>query len=102
MAEKLGLTMSGDTARAADQFNDTLGQTKDAITGVGVQIMSALLPQLQKYAEIIRDGIIAVKEFSKEHQTLTGWTFDAGLALTGAGGLLVGLSQLPAAYNNVR
>lgn len=50
MAETLGLTMSADTAKAAEQFNDTMtlvGKTSD---GVARQVAAQILPALNAMA----------------------------------------------------
>lgn len=46
-AQKAGAVISGDTARAADEFNDKLGQLKlTLIDGFGNQLTAKLLPSL--------------------------------------------------------
>lgn len=58
-AEELGIIISQDTANAADEFNDTLGDLKAIIGGVGLQIASGLLPALN-------EGASSLKEMAKE------------------------------------
>lgn len=50
MARKLGLTMSSDTAEAADKFNDTVELLGLGLTGVGRQVAAQLLPTLSNLA----------------------------------------------------
>ena len=50
MARKLGLTMSAETADAADSFNDTVELLGLGLTGVGRQIAGQMLPTLSNLA----------------------------------------------------
>lgn len=52
----LGLEISGDTARAAETFNDTLDTVKQALSGIALRIAQAALPALQSLA----DGLVAL------------------------------------------
>jgi hypothetical protein len=49
-AAKLGVVISTDTAKKAQEFNDTLKQISAASQGLYLQIAAALLPTLQKLA----------------------------------------------------
>lgn len=93
-AERLGLVMSQEVAAAADQFDDTLTQVKAAATGLSVSIGQALLPSLTRAAEEMRDGIATVTDFAKEHQGLTQAVAGTAAAITGAGGLALGLAAV--------
>lgn len=50
MAQKLGLSMDEKTARAAEQFNDTLELMGLAVSGVARQAVSELMPSLTNMA----------------------------------------------------
>lgn len=50
MADKLGLSMSGEAADAADKFNDTLELVGMGVQGVARQTMAQLLPTLNSLA----------------------------------------------------
>lgn len=50
LAEQLGLTLSGETAAAAEKFNDTLELIALGSRGVANQVMAELLPTLQTLA----------------------------------------------------
>lgn len=93
-AERLGLVMSQEAAAAADQFDDTLTQVKAAATGLSVSIGQALLPSLTRAAEEMRDGIAVATEFAKEHAGLTQAVAGTAAAVTGAGGLALGLAAV--------
>lgn len=49
-ARRLGLTLSDETVKQAEAFNDTLDLAGQAITGVGTQIAAKLLPTLTSLA----------------------------------------------------
>lgn len=50
-ASSLGITISGETAAAADEFNDKLAELKSVGMGVTVQLMEGLLPQLSRLVD---------------------------------------------------
>lgn len=54
-AAELGIVIDGETAAAADQFNDTLGELKAILSGVGLEIARGLLPALNDGASSLRD-----------------------------------------------
>jgi hypothetical protein len=45
-ADRLGVTLSGATAQAADDFNDNLSRLKASATGLATQVVSSVLPSL--------------------------------------------------------
>jgi len=59
-ARKLGIVINTETAQRAERFNDNLQNLQAAVRGVGVQLASALLPQLEKLStdilQFIEDG----------------------------------------------
>lgn len=54
-AEELGIVVDAQTAAAADEFNDILGQMKAIMAGVGLEIARGLLPSLNEGASSLRD-----------------------------------------------
>lgn len=64
--KELGLEISGDTAKAAEQFNDTLDTVKQALQGLAMRVAQAALPALQTLADALvalaskGDAIMAV------------------------------------------
>ncbi len=91
-AERLGLVISGDAAKAADEFDDTLTQVKAATLGLANSVGQALLPALTKLAGGARDSIAAFSGFAKEHENLTLAIGGTAAALAGTGGLMVWLA----------
>lgn len=63
--KELGLEISGDTARAAEKFNDTLDTVKQALQDIAMKVAEAALPALQKLA----DGLVAVASHGDELMT---------------------------------
>ena len=63
-ADRLGITMSGKTAAAAEAFNDTLTRIGAVLQGVTNKVMEAALPALQGFADLL-----ASPEFSEAAQT---------------------------------
>ena len=49
----LGLEISGDTAKAAEKFNDTLDTVKQALSGIALRVAEAALPALQRLADAL-------------------------------------------------
>ena len=54
-ADRLGITISGNTANAAGQFNDTLDRMEQTFQGVVNQVMEAVLPSLNDLAATLAD-----------------------------------------------
>lgn len=54
-AEELGIVVDAQTAAAADEFNDILGEMKAIMAGVGLEIARGLLPSLNEGASSLRD-----------------------------------------------
>lgn len=59
-ARELGVELSDKTLKAADDFNDTLGDLKTATQGLFTQLAEALLPELKKLTQqliiVVNDG----------------------------------------------
>jgi hypothetical protein len=60
--KELGLEISGDTAKAAEKFNDTLDTVKQALHGVAMKVAEAALPALQAMA----DTLVALASHGEE------------------------------------
>jgi Skp family chaperone for outer membrane proteins len=52
-SDRLGLTISTSTGRAAEQFNDTLTKVGKILDGVAMKVAEAALPSLQALADIL-------------------------------------------------
>jgi hypothetical protein len=78
-SDRAGSTISTSTARAAEQFNDTITAVNLSLGGVVNQIMEAALPALQSLADTI-----ASPEFAQAAQTLAVWLVESFNAITQA------------------
>jgi hypothetical protein len=67
-AERLGLIVSGPTAAAAEEFNDTLTKIGAGARGVGLRIAEALLPTLQ----VLADELLNTSKSSGAAETALG------------------------------
>jgi hypothetical protein len=56
-AQRAGLIISGETARASEQFNDSLTRLGAAGSAVGVQLASTFTPALTQIAQAMADSI---------------------------------------------
>lgn len=54
-ADRLGLTLSGKTATAADEFNDKLNKLQFAAKGLGLRVAEELLPALNGIVDALSD-----------------------------------------------
>jgi hypothetical protein len=86
MAQKLGLTLTEETAKAAEQFNDTLDLIKAAGEGVSMQVMGQLLPTLQSLAGSFFNALTEGDRLSKIAQVL-------GVVLKGLGSIVIVLVE---------
>lgn len=64
-SDRLGITISGKTAAAAEKFNDTLTRVGAIMQGVVNKVMEAALPALQSFADTL-----ASPEFASAAQSL--------------------------------
>lgn len=63
-SDRLGLTISTKTGRAAEAFNDTLTRVGQILAGVVNKVMEAALPALQSFADLL-----ASPQFAQAAQT---------------------------------
>lgn len=61
-AERLGLIVSSETGKAADDFGDSLAAIKSASEGAGLALATELLPVLIEAANRTTDFIVAARE----------------------------------------
>lgn len=61
-ADKLGLTLSGDNARAMDEFSDNLKSLQSSFTGLSLKVANAFIPALTELVNFIKTGVIPIIE----------------------------------------
>lgn len=95
-AERLGLVMSTEAARASAEFNDRMTELKKTLKMTSFDLGQTLLPTLESVVVKTRDAVAWFSKLSDTQQKMVGWgtATAGGLALvTGGAGLL--LTQLP-------
>jgi hypothetical protein len=83
-AEKYGQIISGDTAKASEEFNDNLTKLKMEAEGFAGAVTAELLPALNKYTSEIIDASAATK----------GYTDNASLVANAVKGILLAFETL--------
>lgn len=95
-ADKLGLTLSTETAQAANDFNDALDTIKFSVAGVGRQLVTDLAPKMREFADFISDPttIASLSKFGEAIVT------SLGAAVTTVAALTSGVTRLYAAMTD--
>jgi len=100
-AHRLGLTMSGEDAKAAEDFTDALDQLWKVVKMGVFNIGAALAPVLQSMADTITRVVITVSEWVKQNRGLivqvakiAAIVVAAGVALIVLGTLISGLGAV--------
>lgn len=57
-AERLGLKLTTETARSAEEFNDNLIALKNSAAGVGIEFTKGLLPGITRITEAMRQAAV--------------------------------------------
>lgn len=91
-ADATGKTISDLTAAQDLAFTQSLGQLKDSVQGVGISIASDFIPALSDLAAMLTSATQSLNTFTKAHPELVQNIGFAAVALTGAGGFLLGLT----------
>lgn len=97
-ARDLGGEISTKTAAAADDFNDSLAETKTAVGGLSQVVGAALLPTLTNLARNLTDVVVATQAWSKEHPGLVKNIATLAAVLVGAGGLVAAIGTVSTAF----
>ncbi len=85
MADKLGLVMSGETARASFEFSETIKILNKVLLSVGSTMGRAIMPLLKQKAELFIKAAAAAKTFIKENQGLIISAFKVAAAVVAIG-----------------
>ena len=111
-AERLGLVFTEKTAKASEDFNDSLTRLSNSFLGLKQGIVTDLTPHLTKLIEGFKETVAKVTDWVKEHPKLTLWiakttlglgallavlgpvVFVVGKLIQGIGGIYTGLSKL--------
>lgn len=79
-ARELGIVVDGQTAAAADEFNDTLGDLKAQVSGMGLSIARELLPQLKESAADLSD-LARTSNLASDAASVLGAAIGAGVSI---------------------
>lgn len=72
-AERLGIVMSRDMARSAEQFNDSLTTLNAGLSGIAINIANEVLPTMNSLVAEFTDGMKVGDSF---FQALSLWTIE--------------------------
>ena len=78
-SDRLGLTIDGNSAKAAEGFNDSLTRLQETLRGVTVRVMKAAVPAIENLTEVLSDPKVA-----DAAATFAGWIIDGMTAITQA------------------
>lgn len=92
--EKYNIDVGVAASKMGDELNDSLKETSLATQGLANQIGAALLPSMIKLVTLANNAIAAVSGLAKAHPGWTQAIAATAAALTGAGGLLLGLTAI--------
>lgn len=94
VAQKSGRVISAEAAKAADEFNDQLQILEGSLKGISGTIGSVFIPSLTELFKNLQDVANATRKWVEAHPELTRTIGTLSLALTGAGGLVLGLTAV--------
>lgn len=90
-AQRLGMTMSRETAVASDEFNDSLGKLKLSVGALATNLIQQLMPSITKLVEGITNIVGKMTAWVQAHPDLVR---QIGEVLARVGGLLLALGPL--------
>jgi hypothetical protein len=104
-ADRLGVTMDTNTAKAAEKFNDDLTRLSRSITGIVNNVVKDLLPSMQTYVDVLTNAWVETDQlrYQSDRVIRTGLVgfFDSlavGVAIVADG--LVGVVKLADAVSS--
>ena len=90
-ADRLGLTIDGETAQSAADLADAWNRVKQTLQGVVLTIGSAVAPMLTKFANNAAAVITTAIEWIKNNRALVATVFKVAAAVVAGGAALVAL-----------
>lgn len=97
-AERLGVVLTAQNARAIDQFSDDMKSMKASIGGLWLNLTTLLLPALDDFIKKITNVIVAVRQWSEAHpklsKALTEGTLIFGVSTLALGTFLLAVKGL--------
>jgi hypothetical protein len=80
-AKELGIVLSTEDARAADEFKDKMNDLKEVLGAAARSLANVLIPSLTALSVKAVEIIKKVREWAEEHKTLIEWIVKAGAVL---------------------
>lgn len=90
-ARKLGLSISGDSAAAAAEFDDAMVRLKSTLGAIAFEVGGAVAPALAGLLEGLKEGAASVRQFLSENKALVVVIAAGATALLAGGAALVAL-----------
>lgn len=97
-ADRLGLTITDETAQAVQNFNDNMTRLGDQMSGIALIVTSELAPVLEKISDVVVDAAKAFQDLSPEMRQLATFLAVAGVV---AGPLLIALGTMVLAFKAI-
>ncbi|MCI0364948.1 MAG: phage tail tape measure protein [Phycisphaerales bacterium] len=93
-ARRLGLTMSTEDARAAEEFGDVLDALTKVVKRLFFAVGSALAPMLMEFAESATRIVVRTSAWIQQNKQVIVTVFKVAAAVLAAGAALIGLGLL--------
>jgi hypothetical protein len=92
----LGLTINGDTEDKIKKLNKAQKVLSDVWDGLQIQLATAVIPKLSKFADAVKNAVLGLKEGKKPAGELASQLYDVGRAferIAGAIGQVAGAAR---------
>ena len=93
-ARRLGLTMSTEDARAAEEFGDVLDALTKVVKRLFFAVGAALAPMLKEFAESATRIVVRTSAWIQQNKQVIVTVFKVAAAVLAAGAALIGLGLL--------
>jgi len=97
-ASQFGIVISQDAAKAADEFNDSLGEMKLALTGATREVGTSLMPSVKNLVDKVTAAVVKFREWAAAHpgliQGLSSVALTMGSILTALGPAVMAVPRL--------
>jgi hypothetical protein len=93
-ARELGRSMSTEDAQAAADYTDAMNRVRSTITGVALQVGSALAPAMTKAANLFAAAMKPVVNFVRENRQMVIIAAAVGAALVAVGTAIMGVGAM--------
>jgi len=97
-AERLGLVLTSENAKAIDQFSDSSKSLKAAFSGLWLEISQLLIPALENLIKFATNMVVKIRGWIEAHEILSGVLAGVTLAF---GALLLVIGPLVLVFNQV-